>query len=294
MARLVFPILLAAVVFIVVTAAIRLRGSLRAAFLRESAIVLTAYFIYFLIRGATEGRAEEAIERALDLESLESRLGLLIEVDVQQALLDVWGVIDTANAVYIWWHWPVIGAAGLWLYLRRPVQYRVYRNAMLVSGGIGVVIFALFPTAPPRLANPEIIDTVISQTDVYRVMQPPALTNQYAAVPSLHFGWNLLIGIALFRESPLLIVRLFGVISPPLMVLATIVTGNHYVLDVLVGGVLVLLALWIVQRAMSDVPSRDTASPQLVGATVLEGDPPADSESAHEAQPATCLSEPPS
>lgn len=231
-----------------VIASIWLRGARRTAFLRESAIVLSAYFVYFLIRGATEGRASEAVARALALEALQQRLRIFFEVDLQRAVIDEAWLIGAANATYIWAHWPLIGAVGLWLYLGRRSRYRVYRNTMLLSGAIGVVIFALFPTAPPRLANPEMIDTIVERTDIYRVMQPPLLTNQYAAVPSLHFGWNLLMGIALVRESTQLPLRLLGWASPPAMLLATLLTANHYVLDVVAGGAITLLALLVVER----------------------------------------------
>ena len=248
MAAVVFPALLGVVVFVVVVSAIWLKASRRAAFLRETAIVISAYFIYFLIRGATEGRATEAIERALALEALEERLGIFFEVDLQEAVIDQSWLIELSNGVYIWGHWPLIGAVGLWLYFTRRGRYRNYRNAMLVSGAIGVVIFALFPTAPPRLANPELIDTIVERTDVYRVMQPPQLTNQYAAVPSLHFGWNLLIGLALIRETSYLALRLVGWLSPVAMLFATVITANHYVLDVVAGAAITVAALVIVER----------------------------------------------
>lgn len=247
MESLVFPTLLAVVLLVVTIAAIRQGGSGRAAFLRESALVLSAYFLYFLIRGATETRAEEAIDRAIALEELEARLGIFFEVDLQRALLDHDWVIGLANNVYIWAHWPVIGAIGLWLYFTRHERYGRYRNAMLLSGAIGVAIFALFPMAPPRLANPEMVDTIVQRTEAYRVMQPPRLTNQYAAIPSLHFGWNLLMGLALIRESDRRALRVFGWGLPPLMLMATIVTANHYVLDAVAGIVVVLVALAIVE-----------------------------------------------
>jgi hypothetical protein len=256
LSSLVFPVVLAAVVLIVATAAFRLRGLHRWAFLRESAVVLSAYFVYFLIRGATEGRATEAIHRALALERLEERFGIFFEVELQQAVIDWSWLIELANGAYIWAHWPLIGAVGLWLYFTQHERYRVYRTTMLISGAVGVVIFALFPTAPPRLANPDVIDTVVDRTDIYRVMQPPLLTNQYAAVPSLHFGWNLLMGIAMVRESNQLTVRLLGWLSPPAMLVATIVTANHYVLDAVAGGAIVLVALFLVERRPRFVRSR--------------------------------------
>lgn len=279
MNQLVFPLLLAAVLAIVAGAAFGLRASRRAAFLRESALVLSAYFLYFLIRGATEARESEAIDRALALERLEERLHIFFEVDLQHALIDYSWLIELANSVYIWGHWPVVGAIGLWLYFTRRRAYRRYRNTMLLSGAIGLAIFALFPTAPPRLANPDLIDTVVERTNTYRVMQPPQLTNQYAAVPSLHFGWNLLMGIALIREAKYLSLRVFGWVMPPVMLVATIVTANHYVLDAVAGAAVVLFALGIVERWWPRpdlLPWRRTATTSVAAQPARE-DPPAPS-----------------
>ncbi|MDA0352064.1 MAG: phosphatase PAP2 family protein [Chloroflexi bacterium] len=248
MTALIVPLLLATVLVILAVAALRMRGSRRPAFLREVTFVLSAYFLYFVIRGVTEARESEAIARALALERLEQRLHLFYEVRLQAAVLDHSWLIELVNAVYIWGHWPVVGAVGLWLYLTRRRAYRRYRNAMLISGAVGIVIFMLFPTAPPRLANPELIDTVVERTDAYRVMQPPQLTNQFAAVPSLHLGWNLLMGIALVREAKRQWMQMFGWLMPPVMFAATIITANHYLLDAVAGAVVVLVALGIVER----------------------------------------------
>ena len=78
------------------------------------------------------------------------------------------------------------------------------------------------------------IDTLVLDAGV---LQPPAFVNQYAAVPSLHFGWDLLIGIALVREAKWLPVRIFGAIVPALMCAAIVVTANHYIFDAMAGGV---------------------------------------------------------
>lgn len=277
MNQLVFPLLLAAVLTVVTIAAFQLRASRRAAFLRESALVLLAYFLYFLIRGATEARESEAIDRALALERLEERLHIFFEVDLQRALIDQSWLIELANAIYIWGHWPVVGVIGLWLYFTRRRAYRRYRNTMLLSGAIGIAIFALFPTAPPRLANPDLIDTIVERTNTYRVMQPPQLTNQYAAIPSLHFGWNLLMGIALVREAKHPGVRLFGLVMPPAMVAATILTANHYVLDAVAGAVVVLVALGIVERwwpRPETWPWRRFKTPSLVARSVGDDESP--------------------
>jgi membrane-associated phospholipid phosphatase len=97
----------------------------------------------------------------------------------------------------------------------------------------------------------ELIDTVARDSNAYRVLQPPAFTNQYAALPSLHFGWNLLVGIVLVRQSRRLAVKLLGWMSPPAMALATILTANHYVIDVVAGALFALAGLliaWYLRR----------------------------------------------
>jgi hypothetical protein len=135
----------------------------------------------------------------------------------------------------------VILATGVALFVLRRDRYRLLRNAMFVSGAIGFLFFALFPVAPPRLLDLGLVDTVTQQSHSYRALQPPGLTNQYAAFPSLHAGWNVLLGIVLFGTTTQLAVRTFAVLSPVAMVIAVIATANHFVLDV-AGGVVVVLA----------------------------------------------------
>jgi hypothetical protein len=152
-------------------------------------------------------------------------------------------IVNLANWVYIWGHWPVIAAVALWLYRSQPDRYRLTRTALLVSGGIGLVIFTVFPVAPPRLAEMGLVDTVVQRSNFYHVLQPPALTNQYAALPSLHFGWNLLIGIALIRGATHPAAKALGVLLPTAMFAAVVVTANHYLIDTVAGGTLALVGL---------------------------------------------------
>jgi len=76
-------------------------------------------------------------------------------------------------------------------------------------------------------------------------MQPVAFVNQYAAMPSLHFGWNLLLGIAIIYATKNLALRAFAVVMPISMALAVIVTGNHFILEVVAGTVVSLFGLWV-------------------------------------------------
>jgi len=247
MERFIFLGLLAATALTVLGVTFWLPEGRRREFLREAALVISAAFLYFLIRGATEGRAAEAIARALALQDLERALGLAVEADLQALIIDHDRLVDLANAVYIGLHWPVIAAIAIWLHARDVTRYRNYRNAMMLSGLIGLIIFATWPMAPPRLADPELIDTVVERSNAYRLMQPPQLTNQYAAMPSLHLGWNLLMAIALVRESRHVALHVVGWLTPVVMLLAMVMTANHYLLDGFAGAAIVVVALVVVE-----------------------------------------------
>jgi len=159
------------------------------------------------------------------------------------------------NAVYIWAHWPIILVAALWLYFFHRQRYYLFRNAFLISGGVGLIIFNLFPTAPPRLL-PQwgFVDTMLAFVGLNYEQgptQPGAFVNSYASVPSLHFGWNLLIGIATFWTARSIVIKgLGGVVMPAAMLLAVVGTANHFILDAVLGAALCLWALgvaWIWQ-----------------------------------------------
>jgi len=170
-------------------------------FARELGLVVTAYLVYFTMRVFTAGSEEQALMNAARIAGLDQRLFLFQEEALQALIIDNHRLVTAVNWIYIWGHWPVIGLVAAWLYMNRPAAYPVVRNAVLISGGIGLVIFATFPVAPPRFTDMAVVDTVTEYSRAYRVFQPPSFSNLYAAVPSLHFGWNLLIGIVLVRES---------------------------------------------------------------------------------------------
>jgi membrane-associated phospholipid phosphatase len=138
------------------------------------------------------------------------------------------------------------------LYRSRRASYLLLRNAIFVSAAIGFVFFALLPVAPPRLLDAGLVDTVLERSQSYRALQPPAVTNQYAAFPSLHFGWNLVVGIVLLLTFTHIAIRVFAVLMPVGMALAVVASANHYVLDVLAGGVFVLVGLGLALAVAPD------------------------------------------
>ncbi|HEY8490146.1 MAG TPA: phosphatase PAP2 family protein [Dehalococcoidia bacterium] len=228
---------------------------------REAALVLLAVFTYFAVRELTEGSVQRAEANAALLVRLEEALGIFREPALQHAILDHHGLVTLANWVYIWGHWPFIALVAVWLFLRRPGAYRRYRNAFIVSGAMGLLLFMTFPVAPPRLAvDVAVVDTVSQYSHAYRVLQPPSLVNQYAAFPSLHFGWDLLIGLALVREARALWARLLGLLAPLAMFAAIVLTANHYIVDGVAGAAVALLGLWLAARLWPDRTPHDRAS----------------------------------
>lgn len=224
---------------------------------REVAVITVAIVLYFGVRGLMTTRVDVAFRNALYIVDLERALGVFVEPGLQRSVTEHSWLVEVLGYIYIYGHWPVLLTTLLWLLVRHRDAYRRFRNAMLISGGAGLVIFALFPVAPPRfLPMFGFVDTVTERTSAYRVLQPPAFVNQYAAVPSLHFGWNLLMGIAVAALGGHWIIRLFGWVMPLLMLAAIVLTANHYLFDGLVGGALALLGLFAAVRFGSSAGRR--------------------------------------
>lgn len=210
---------------------------------REVAVFALAYLTYFGVRAVTEGRVSHALANARELIDLERDLGLAGERAVQDLVLGSELLLDIANAVYIYGHWPVLIVGGVLLFRYRRPQYRLLRNSCLISGLAGLVIFTVFPVAPPRLTDLPVVDTVTQGSPGYRQVLPRGLVNEYAAMPSFHAGWNLLLGILVFQATRFWPLRLLSVAGPAAMVFAVVATANHYIVDVLAGAAIVLLAL---------------------------------------------------
>lgn len=235
----------------------RARGVERpVALARQVVLVVLAALAYFGVRGLTRSDLAAAQENAHDLLALERALGLHHEALVQELVVSHDALVTAANWVYIYGHWPLIGVTLTILFLRAPDRFVLLRNAMFISGAIGLVIFATVPVAPPRLGVLELVDTVTQRSNSYRTLQPPGLMNKYAALPSLHFGWNLLVGMVLWSAFPRRAVRVFALLTPAAMGVAVVATANHYLVDVVAGG-LVALAGYVVARGLAngDMPA---------------------------------------
>jgi membrane-associated phospholipid phosphatase len=215
---------------------------------RELALFVLAYLAYFGIRAATEGHVTTAVTNAWRIFDTERVLGINWEAPIQRVIEGRDALLDVANGMYIWGHWPLLIVGGVLLFCFSRRDYVRLRNAVLLSGAIGLVVFGLFPVAPPRLAGVGLVDTVTLHAPMYRDVLPPSLVNEYAAMPSFHAGWNLLLGIVVWRASRHVLLRVFAVVMPAAMAVAVVATGNHYVVDVIAGAAIVVATVAVLDR----------------------------------------------
>jgi hypothetical protein len=233
--------------------------------IRESLVILLGALLYFFVRGLMDSQTSLAIAHAHDVIALETALGIFHEPWLQGEIIPHGWLVTLLNRIYIFGHWPVIVGTLTWLVWKHPAQFARYRSALLISGAIGLFFFILFPTAPPRfLTDKGFVDTVTLHSHAYRVLQPPSFTNPYAAMPSLHVGWNLLMGIAIVRCASTRWAKAFGYLMPLVMWMATVLTANHYIIDGVVGSAVALtglgIAIWLerrhaTRRSTHDVPA---------------------------------------
>ncbi len=210
---------------------------------RQVVLITLAILAYFGVRGVTESGFIEAHKNAARVLRLEKLMGIDIELELQGLIADHDWAVTLANWIYIWGHWPVVIATLTWLAVRHRLDFYELRNALFISGGIGLLIFVLFAVAPPRLFAAEYMDTVTMRSESYRVLQPPGLVNKYAAVPSLHFGWNLLVGVIWAKRSKHTFTHVAAIVMPMAMAFAVVATANHWVFDIIIGGLVALSGL---------------------------------------------------
>jgi hypothetical protein len=213
--------------------------------IRELSLVGAGLLIYYLIRGFVVDEFTEAHAHALAIIQVERNLHLFHESELQQLLNGSMFQIQLWNGVYFWAHAPVIAAVGVWLYLHHRPNYSLIRNSFLFSALAGLLIYWLFPVAPPRLMPGfGFVDTMQRYSSVsYQAQSLKPFVNPFAAVPSLHFGWSVLIGVGVIRALQHPIAWALGALLPLLMLIAIIATANHFVFDAAAGLVVCVAAL---------------------------------------------------
>jgi hypothetical protein len=203
----------------------------------QVALFLLAYLVYSGARYFTIGDLGEATTNAHWIVDLEDNLDIGIEGAVQTALTGS-VVLWILNHVYLAAQLVVLPGALWMLHRKARPAYQSLRNTVLATWLLSIPVYGLFPVAPPRLADIGLVDTISSQTGF--AMDSSLTTsfyNELAAVPSLHVGFAFAVGIAVASATSNRALKVAGHLWGPIVALAVVATGNHYVFDIVAGMV---------------------------------------------------------
>ena len=217
----------------------------------ELAALAVLYGAYELVRGFGGEDWVAARAHTADIVALERRLNLFVERDIQNLASALPGVPALLGFLYVALHFAGTAAALTWVHRRRPHAFPFLRTTLIVSTALALVGYVLYPAAPPRLANMGFADTVTSHTGLDLSSDLlGSLYNPIAAVPSLHFGYALIVGVALAQLASRRSYRIAGALYPVAMLLIIVATGNHFFFDA-VAGAAVVAAGWVAAWRLS-------------------------------------------
>ncbi|MYY02344.1 phosphatase PAP2 family protein [Streptomyces sp. ATexAB-D23] len=205
----------------------------------EILLIALSYWLYSLVRNAVPEQKAAALANADWLWSVERFLGIAVEQSVNHAVNSVSWLIVSMNYYYATLHFIVTISVLVWLFRRHPGRYAAARLALFATTAVALVGYYLYPLAPPRLMNGgNFIDTVL----VHQTWGSMAsgnfknMSNQYAAMPSMHIGWSLWCGLTIFALASAPWARILGLLYPTVTLMVIVSTANHFWLDA-VGGV---------------------------------------------------------
>jgi hypothetical protein len=209
----------------------------------EAMLLAGLYLAGELVRGIARGGEASAESHADTIVRLERHLHFFDEAAVQRGARHVDGLTTLLGYGYVSLHLAATAALLVWVYRRRHHAYARLRNTFALASGLGAVGYAVFPTAPPRLAGVGIGDTVSATTAVdLHSTAVSSLYNPYAAVPSMHIGFSVIVGVAMIRLARRPLWRLVGALYPAFVLFEIVATGNHFFFDAAAGAVVAGLA----------------------------------------------------
>ena len=218
--------------------------------LAELSLYVGAYLVYVFSRGLVyDDTRAMAVFNGESIVAFQDTLGFLWEPGWQAWAIDhVYGIVVFLNWAYIATYWPVILALAIFLFLRNRRDYYYYRTVVLLDLIAALVTFAVFPVASPfAIPSVELTDTIQAFGPAfYGSESMSTFYNTSAAMPSLHFSWTIILGVYLCRSLPGPF-KAAGIIYPVMTFFAITVTGNHFILDAIVGGVLAGLCFGLVE-----------------------------------------------
>jgi PAP2 superfamily len=221
----------------------------------EVATLASLYGVYEIVRGQGDATPETARTHTDAIVSLERNLHVYGEHALQRAAHAVPGLPTLLGIAYIVLHFLGTAAVLVWLHRRHRSVFPVVRNTLIFATATALAVYVLFPVAPPRLAGRGFADTVSQGAHVNLSSDLlGSLYNPFAAVPSLHFGYALLVGLAVGAVARRRWVRIVGRAYPAVMLFTIVATGNHFFFDAAAGGV-VVGAGYLFARAVTTEPT---------------------------------------
>jgi len=235
--------------------------------LRQLGLFAAAYGLYRLVRGLVDSRAAAAFDNARDLIALERSLDLFVEPAIHAwASGEAW-LIDTASWLYVNSHFALTFATLAYIYLRRNRSFYFVRNMFLISMGIALVGYAAFPTAPPRFMTEwGFRDSVAEFTQgATTSASVDVLYNAYAAVPSMHVAFAVMIGVAMARMVRRPWAKALWAAYPALVTFVVVATANHWWMDAFLGALTAAAAALLAQGLFARVRPAAWAWPPRPG-----------------------------
>ncbi|GGO21691.1 phosphatase PAP2 family protein [Micromonospora parathelypteridis] len=224
--------------------------------LRELGLVAALFLLYKAARVAVAGRVSTALANGESIWHLERLLRLPNEAALQRPVLSSDLLVHLANGYYAYVHFPATALTLIWLYVRHPAHYLWTRRILAGLTGAALALHLVFPLAPPRLtALTGMVDTGRRYGPaVYGPPDTDALSNQYAAMPSLHVGWAIAVAVALIAVTRGR-TRWLWLAHPSATLLVVVSTGNHYWLDGVVAAVMLAVVCFVLPLPGGDRPS---------------------------------------
>ena len=212
-------------------------------------IVVGGFEVYELSRHLIEPNWGAATANAQRVFDLERWAGFAWEQSLQKLFLEVPDLVQAMNIFYFVGHFILTGVFFTWLYFRSRDGFGSFRNGFIVATAIALVIHWKFPTAPPRLTDLGIEDTLSKLSNIDIGSQTSSsYSNPVAAVPSLHAGWAVGVAIGVWRYVSNRPIRMLAALYPLAVILTIVVTGNHFIFDA-VAGILVMAIGFMVSHA---------------------------------------------
>jgi hypothetical protein len=211
--------------------------------LRQLVLFASAYYAYRIVRGAVDGQATVAFENARTLVDWERGLHLFFEPGLQAWAQGQQWIVTAANFMYVNSHFVITTSFLIWLYIFKNASFYYVRNMFMVAMGLALVLYVIFPAAPPRyLPEWGFTDTVASFVGEQKEQSVNALYNPFAAVPSMHVAFALMIGIPAAKIVKHRIFKVLWCIYPAIVTFVVMVTANHFWLDAFLGALVAAVA----------------------------------------------------